>query len=154
MILTRLSVVNESGVDCDTGALERLTAFLYEQLRLHPECELGITLVDSERMSTLHEDWMHEPGPTDVLSFPIDEVRAGAPGVDPVPGILGDIVLCPEFAQTQALSEGRCLDDELQFLVVHGTLHLLGHDHATQEEYDRMFGMQDRLLDGWRNHER
>ena len=76
------------------------------ELRLHPDCELGITLVDVERMTTLHEDWMQEPGPTDVLSFPIDEVRSAAEGEQPEPGILGDIVLCPAFAVAQAAGRG------------------------------------------------
>jgi probable rRNA maturation factor len=142
-------VLNESDEACDTEALNRLAAYLFEALRLHPECELGITLVDGERMSTLHEDWMHEPGPTDVLSFPIDELISAPDGVEPEPGILGDIVLCPSFVGPQAKSAGRTLDEELQFLTTHGTLHLIGHDHATQEEYDAMFALQDSLLQGW-----
>ena len=142
-------VLNESGVPCDTDAIGALVDHLFSQLRLHPECELGVTLVDSERMSTLHEDWMQEPGPTDVLSFPIDEVRAAGDDEEPVPGVLGDIVLCPDFARRQAADHGRTLDQELQFLTTHGTLHLIGHDHATQEEYDAMFALQDELLAGW-----
>jgi probable rRNA maturation factor len=145
-----VTVLNESGVDCDTEALERLSGHLFTELRLHPDCELGITLVELERMTTLHEDWMQEPGPTDVLSFPIDEVRSAADGQEPEPGVLGDIVLCPAFAGAQALAAERSLDEELQFLVTHGTLHLIGYDHATQEEYDAMFALQDRLLEGWR----
>lgn len=144
-------VLNESDVPCDTAALASLAGYLLPSLRLHPECELGITLVDVERMSTLHEDWMQEPGPTDVLSFPIDEVRAAPPGEQPVPGVLGDIVLCPAYARDQADRAGRTLDEELQFLVAHGTLHLIGYDHATQEDYDAMFAMQDRLLGEWRS---
>ena len=148
---SHVMVVDDAGVACDTHALAVLAGYLLDRLRLHPDCELGITLVDSERMSTLHEDWMHEPGATDVLSFPIDEVRPAEPGLDPVPGVLGDIVLCPAFASAQAATAGRTLDEELQFLVTHGTLHLIGYDHATQEEYDAMFALQDDLLDGWRS---
>ncbi len=145
-----VTILNESEVDCDLTALGDLLDHLYPALRLHPDCELGVTLVDVERMSTLHEDWMQEPGPTDVLSFPIDEVRSAEPGMDPEPGVLGDIVLCPAFALPQARTAGRTLDEELQFLTTHGTLHLIGYDHATQEEYDAMFALQDRLLDEWR----
>lgn len=144
-----VTVLNESGVPCDAERLGALSAYLFARLRLHPDCELGITLVDEERITTLHEDWMNEPGPTDVLSFPIDEVRAAEGDDEPVHGILGDIVLCPAFATAQAAAAGRTLDEELQFLVTHGTLHLIGHDHATQEEYDVMFALQDRLLAGW-----
>jgi probable rRNA maturation factor len=147
----RAAIVNESGVDCDTEALGGLLDHLYSSLRLHAECEIGVTLVDEERMTTLHEDWMQEPGPTDVLSFPIDEVRSASEGEEPEAGILGDIVLCPEFARRQATAAGRTLDEEMAFLTTHGTLHLIGYDHATQEEYEAMFALQDRLLEGWRN---
>jgi probable rRNA maturation factor len=146
----RVAILNESGIPCDTQRLGSLVAHLFAQLRLHPDCELGITLVDIDRMTTLHEDWMNEPGPTDVLSFPIDEVRSAEAEKDAEPGILGDIVLCPAFAVAQAQDAGRTLDEELQFLTTHGTLHLIGYDHATQEEYDAMFALQDALLDGWR----
>ena len=150
-IPAHVTIVDECGVPCDLQALGALTGFLFDALRLHPDCELGITLVDVERMSTLHEDWMHEPGPTDVLSFPIDEVTSAPEGTEPAPGVLGDIVLCPAFAARQAADAGRTLDEELQFLTVHGTLHLIGHDHATQAEYDAMFALQDTLLEGWRH---
>ena len=147
--MTTLEVVDESGEGCDVDALAALVAYLLPRLRLHPDCQLGITLVDAERMSTLHEDWMHEPGPTDVLSFPIDEVRSAADGEQPEPGVLGDIVLCPSFARAQAVAAGRSLDGELAFLVVHGTLHLIGYDHATAADYETMFALQDELLAGW-----
>lgn len=145
----RVTVTNESGVACDEPALARLAGHLFGELRLHPDCELGITLVDLDRMATLHEDWMHEPGPTDVLSFPIDELRPAPEHVEPVPGILGDIVLCPAFVPPQAAAAGRSIDDELQFLTTHGTLHLIGYDHQSTEEYEAMFRLQDALLAGW-----
>jgi probable rRNA maturation factor len=144
-----VTVSNESGRSCDTVALERLAIHLLATLRLHPESELGITLVDLDRMTTLHEDWMNEPGPTDVLSFPIDELRAPLPGEDAEPGILGDIVLCPDFAVAQAEAAGRDLDGELQFLTTHGVLHLIGYDHQSPEDYAAMFELQDELLIGW-----
>lgn len=149
MIIRGIAVTNESDVPCDVRALARLAEFLLDALRLHPACELGITLVDTERMSTLNEDWMNEAGPTDVLSFPIDELRSAGVVDVPVPGVLGDIVLCPEVARAQSAAASRTLDEELQFLVIHGTLHLIGHDHATQEDYDAMFALQDSLLNGW-----
>ena len=147
--MTGVTVADESGSSCDLAALADLGAHLIRSLRLHPDCELCITLVDEERMTGLHEDWMQEPGPTDVLSFPMDELRSAAPGEDLVAGMLGDIVLCPSFAARQAAEKGRDLDAELQFLVTHGMLHLIGYDHATQEEYDAMFALQDELLAGW-----
>jgi probable rRNA maturation factor len=146
-----ITVSNETDVPCDVDTLVTLASHLLHELRLHPDCELGITLVDDERMSTLHEDWMNEPGPTDVLSFPIDEVRSAPDGEELVVGVLGDIVLCPSFARAEAAAAGRSLDEELQFLVTHGTLHLIGYDHADAEEYDAMFSLQDALLERWRS---
>ena len=147
--MTSIRVSNESGIVCDDEALGRLAVFLLQRLGLHSEDELGITLVDLDRMTTLHEDWMNEPGATDVLSFPIDELRIPEPGAAAEQGILGDIVLCPEFLGPQCQASGRTLDGELQFLVTHGVLHLIGFDHVTQEEYDAMFALQDELLDEW-----
>ena len=147
--MTAVEISDECDSNCDIPALSALCAHLLAALRLHPDCELSIVLVDEERMSGLHEDWMQEPGPTDVLSFPMDELRSAEPGVEPVPGILGDIVLCPAVAARQAQANGRTLDGELQFLVTHGMLHLIGYDHATQADYDAMFSLQDELLAGW-----
>lgn len=144
-----VTVVNESGRPCDSAALERLASHLLDALHLHPDCELGITLVDVARMTELHEDWMNEPGPTDVLSFPIDELRAPEPGELAQVGILGDIVLCPDFIPAQAALAGRSLDEELQFLTTHGVLHLIGYDHQSPEDYSVMFALQDELLAGW-----
>ena len=145
-----MAIANESGTDCDLDQLGSLTIFLLDALRLHPSTQLGITLVDDDAMAALHVEHMGEPGPTDVLSFPIDELRPAAEGVTPEPGVLGDIVLCPSFAASDASKVGRTLDEHLQFLVVHGTLHLIGYDHATQDDYDEMFALQDDLLRRWR----
>ena len=147
--MTHVIVTDEAGSRADLGALEAVARHVARQLRLHPDAELGITLVDEARMTVLHVEWMDEPGATDVLSFPMDELRAPGEGEQAEPGQLGDIVLCPDFAARQAVERGRTLDEELQFLVVHGMLHLLGHDHATQEEYDEMFALQDALLAQW-----
>lgn len=147
--MTQVVVSNEADVPCNEQELALLASWLLDQLRLHPECELGITLVDLDRMTGLHEDWMQEPGATDVLSFPIDEVRSADPGVELEPGVLGDIVLCPAFLGPQMEQSGRTLDQELAFLVVHGTLHLIGYDHMDETELIAMFGLQDRLLEDW-----
>lgn len=144
-----VSVTNRTGVPCDTQSLADLAVFLLSRLRLHPECELDVTLVDEGEMAELHVRWMDEPGPTDVLSFPMDELRPAPEGLEPEAGVLGDIVLCPEYVRAQAQERGRTLDGELAFLLTHGMLHLIGHDHATTEEYDAMFALQDELLAAW-----
>lgn len=151
MTLPSISVDDDAGSSLDLTALSDLAGHVFMQLKLHPECELGITLVDTERITTLHEDWMNEPGPTDVLSFPIDELTPGTETQLAGPGVLGDIVICPEFAKDDATKANRTLDQHIQFLTVHGLLHLLGYDHATEEEYAQMFALQDELLDSWGN---
>ena len=113
-------------------------------------------------MSDLHERWMGEPGPTDVLAFPMDELRPPPPGSArgdqgaggepaPLPGLLGDVVLCPEVAADQASQAHHPLRDELELLCTHGILHLLGYDHAEADERTAMFGLQDELLATWRS---
>lgn len=146
-----ISVTNETDVACDTSALDRLAVFLLDRLRLHPDCELAITLINEERMTDLHVEWMDEPGPTDVLSFPMDELRSAAEGEAPEQGIVGDIAMCPSFAAIQAAEKGRSLDEELQFLMIHGFLHLIGHDHQEPVDEDQMFALQDLILAEWLN---
>ncbi|MFM7147367.1 MAG: rRNA maturation RNase YbeY [Actinomycetales bacterium] len=149
-----VTVAEESGADIDPEPLARLAAYLIGRLRLHPDCELSITAVDADRMAELHLEWMDEPGPTDVLSFPMDEVRSAPAGADLGAGILGDIVLCPQVAAQQAPDRGRSVADELAFLVTHDMLHLIGYDHGTDEEVAEMFTLQDDLLADWLARER
>lgn len=149
MTLPSITVDDDAGASLDLTALSHLAGHAYNELHIHPDSELGITLVDTERMTTLHEDWMNEPGPTDVLSFPIDELTPGTSEQPAGPGILGDIVICPEFAKGDAEKSHRTLDQHVRFLTVHGLLHLLGYDHATEEDYAQMFTLQDELLASW-----
>ena len=120
-------------------------------MRVSPAAELSIIAVTTDAMAELHERWMDEPGPTDVMSFPMDELveESRRPDAsDMGPALLGDIVLCPEFAKAQARSAGHSLDDELHLLTVHGVLHLLGYDHAEPDEEREMFALQATLLGG------
>lgn len=142
-------VSNETSMKCDTQALAQLAGLLFEELRIHPDVELGIRLVDTAEMTRLHVQWLDEPGPTDVLSFPMDELRSAPIGEEPKSGLLGDIVMCPEVAAAQATEFLRTLDEELQFLTIHGVLHLIGYDHMTDADYAQMFGLQDDLLATW-----
>ena len=145
-----IDIDNASGVTwVDPALLEAQAAYLLDRLHLDPDAELSILLVDEEEMSRLHVEWMDEPGPTDVLSFPMDDLRAGDPAGPRVQGILGDIVLCPTVAARQGEAAGHAADVELALLLTHGVLHLLGHDHAEPEEHERMFTLQAELLAGW-----
>ena len=101
-------------------------------------------------MSAYHEKYMGEPGPTDVLSFPMDELRPPEDDEDETPlGMLGDIVLCPAVTDAQAREHSRTAQAEAEYLLVHGLLHLLGYDHADEVEKAEMFGLKDRILAEW-----
>lgn len=141
-----VSFHNESGRSVNQSELVATARFAMASLRLHPRTELNIRCVGLAKMEELHIEFMDDPGATDVLSFPMDELRAPAPGESATAGMLGDVVLCPEFAEPQAAAAGHSLAAELDLLLVHGILHLLGHDHAEPEEHALMFGLQGELL--------
>jgi probable rRNA maturation factor len=147
-----IDVQNESGVDVDVHGLERLARHVLDEMKVHPLVELSVRLVDVEAMSALHEHFMNEPGPTDVLAFPMDELHDQRDDVDDgdaPPTLLGDVVLCPTVAERQAGQAGHSTEDELHLLCTHGVLHLLGYDHGDQVEEREMFGLQGRLLESW-----
>ncbi len=133
----------------DTALISAQAAYLLDRLHLNPDADLSIALVTEDEMERLHVEWMDEPGPTDVLSFPMDDLRPGDPAGPRVEGILGDIVLCPSVAARQAETAGHAAQVELALLLTHGVLHLLGHDHAEPEEHETMFALQAELLDAW-----
>jgi probable rRNA maturation factor len=145
-----IDVANESAVQADEARLSSLARYVLDELRIHPLAELSVILIDEEPMAELHQRWMDESGPTDVLSFPMDELRPGSADPDADPGILGDVIICPQVAQRQADKAGHSAQDEIDLLCTHGILHLLGYDHAEPEEHREMFALQDRLLSGFR----
>ncbi len=149
-----IEVNNESAVEVDEGALQRLVAYALDELRVHPDAELGIVLVDEAAMEQLHVQWMDEPGPTDVLSFPMDELRPGSEDAITPAGLLGDIVICPQVAIEQARSAGHSALEEMLLLTCHGLLHLLGFDHAEPAQEKEMFGIQRDILVGFSLAER
>ncbi|HRP99969.1 MAG TPA: rRNA maturation RNase YbeY [Terrimesophilobacter sp.] len=149
-----IEINNESGIDVDETVLQRLVHFVLRELHVHPDAELGILLVDEGAMEQLHVQWMDEPGPTDVLSFPMDELRPGTDDFETPPGLLGDIVMCPQVAQAQADASKHPLIDELVMLGCHALLHLLGFDHADAATEREMFGLQRDLLVGFTHDER
>src|SRR5690349_20120648 len=141
-----IEINNESAIEVDEATIQRLVIFALDQLHVHPDAELAIVLVDEAAMEQLHVQWMDEPGPTDVLSFPMDELRPGTEGEDTPAGLLGDVVLCPQVAAAQARQAGHSTAEELLLLTTHGILHLLGYDHAEPDEEKEMFGLQRKLL--------
>ncbi len=141
-----IEVNNESGVEVDEPEIVALARHVLAAMRVHPQAELSVVLVDETAMEQLHVQWMDEPGPTDVLSFPMDELRPGSDAEDSPPGLLGDVVLCPQVAVKQARQAGHSTAEELLLLTTHGILHLLGYDHAEPDEEKEMFGLQRKLL--------
>jgi probable rRNA maturation factor len=144
-----VEVLNESGLDLDLGAFTRLARFTIRRMRVHPQAVLCLKLVDEATMSDYNKRFMGKTGPTDVLSFPMDELRPGREGEPEPDGILGDLALCPQFAISQAPQFARSPADEMHLLTIHGILHLLGYDHAEPDEEREMFTLQARLLAEW-----
>jgi len=155
-----IEVANESGVAVDEQGLVRVSRFVLDRLGVSPLAELSLLLVDVDAMEKLHLRWMDEPGPTDVLAFPMDELDLrGSRGVghggsdepeDASPAVLGDVVLCPTVAERQGREAGHGTAAELELLCTHGVLHLLGYDHGEPDEHAEMFGLQGELLTSWR----
>ncbi|GGP18561.1 rRNA maturation RNase YbeY [Nonomuraea glycinis] len=150
-----IEINNETGAEVGEELLVSLATHVLGEMGINPLAELSIVIVDEDVMSELHEKWMGEAGPTDVLAFPMDELRpgGGARGdadVPADPALLGDVVLCPEVATRQAAEAGHSAQEELELLCTHGILHLMGYDHAEPEEHKEMFDLQAQLLQGWR----
>ena len=141
-----IEIANNSGVACNEDQIVDVAAFALDKMGIHPDSDLGITLVDEDEITKLHIEWMNLPGPTDVLSFPMDELKPFS--ASDGPGIIGDIVICPQFAAQQSVDHST--EEEISLLTVHGVLHLLGFDHVEEEEHKVMFGIQDKTLAEWK----
>lgn len=149
-----IEINNESDHQIDEQVLLRLMEYNLAELHVSADADVAIVLVDEGAMESLHVQWMDEPGPTDVLSFPMDELRPGSEEAPTPAGLLGDIVLCPAVAETQAVAAKHSTQDELILLTTHGLLHLLGFDHAEPDEEREMFGLQRELIAGFQAVER
>ena len=141
----KIDLENKTNYQLDEARLISLADFSLTKLGIHPDSELGIRLVNEIEMEELHQKWMNLSGATDVMSFPMDEIKPDSASNGP--GIIGDIVLCPEFA---AKNGKQSTDLEIELLTVHGVLHLLGFDHEEKEDELVMFKMQEDFLNQWR----
>lgn len=146
-----VEVNNESGIAVDLTRLSALGDFVLRRMGIHPQAELSIVLKDELAMAELHHRFMDLEGPTDVLAFPMDELRPTDGDEEPEPAMLGDVVLCPTVAQVQAHDAGHAVGDELDLLCTHGILHLLGYDHHDPDDERQMFGLQARLIAEWQS---
>lgn len=148
-----IEIDNETSWDIDQDRVNNLAEFAMDRMRLHPNTDLFIRFVDLATMEELHIKFMDEPGPTDVLSFPMDELVPGDNLSVAPEGILGDVVVCPDFAKDQAEKAGHAPIDEMLLLITHGILHLLGFDHAEPDEEREMFALQNQILKEFREQE-
>jgi probable rRNA maturation factor len=139
-----VELVNRSGALVPESQMHTLLNFGIDYMELNPECEISLTFVDPQEMEELHIKWMDEPGPTDVLSFPMDMPERKGDIVT-----LGDIVIAPAVAAKQALEAGHSTEHEIYILATHGLLHILGYDHADPDEEKVMFALQEKIVKEW-----
>lgn len=113
--------------------------------------ELTLSFVDRDEMTELNSTHMGVDAPTDVLAFPLDADGLGDPGTG-IPVLVGDVVICPSVAVDAVDTHAGTFDDEIALLVVHGVLHVLGHDHADPDESAAMRAAERRELEAhhWR----
>ncbi len=126
-----------------------LAAHVLDAEGLDADTHLGVALVESGRMAELNGDAMGKDGPTDVLSFPLEDAVPGEPPhrlPDGPPVHLGDVVICPPVVRVNAAASAVPFEDELALMVVHGVLHLLGYDHIEDADAEHMEGRERRLL--------
>ena len=139
-----IELVNRSGALVPDKEIISLLDYGIEYMELNPECEISLSFVDVQEMEELHIKWMDEPGPTDVLSFPMDMPEKKGDIVT-----LGDIVIAPAVAAQQATDAGHSVEHEIYVLATHGLLHILGYDHADPDEEKVMFALQEKIVKEW-----
>lgn len=140
-----VDVSNETVWTIEPKLFSDLGIWVLDQMRVSTQSDLTILFVDPEPIAEMHAHWMNLEGPTDVMSFPMDELRPGD-GKTVMEGVLGDIVICPWVAAQQAAAAGHGVLQEMMLLTIHGILHLLGYDHVNPEQERQMFGLQRQLL--------
>lgn len=151
----------QTDIDVDLPRWVALARFVLAQERIEPDVEMSLIFVDVATITDLNERFLGGNGPTDVLAFPIDdEVVAGGrqpdlggrgPGssgepLDP-PIVIGDVIVCPQIASTQAMEHSKSVDEEIALLVVHGVLHLLAYDHAEPPDATKMQAREREILE-------
>lgn len=138
-----VSLTDEQDRDVAVDELVALARHVLRERQVPDDMAVELLLVDTDTIAQLNAEHLGADGPTDVLAFPID-----LPGEAPAdaPAVLGDVVLCPAVATSQAPRFSRTPAEELRLLTVHGLLHLLGFDHAEPDERRAMFALTDELL--------
>jgi probable rRNA maturation factor len=143
-----ITFTDEQDDPLPSGWLVELASFALGAESLPESTQLSITLITETRMAQLNGEYMGKHGPTDVLSFPIEDLSGGVPELaetDP-PLLLGDIMICPGTVRGNAENAGVAFEDEMALMVVHGILHLLGRDHVIEEEAEAMEQREREIL--------
>ncbi|MRS11532.1 MAG: rRNA maturation RNase YbeY [Actinobacteria bacterium] len=130
----------------DLHAFERLALFVLSMESVPDMTELSIALVGDEEMAHLNGQYRGIDAPTDVLSFGCDD-PCPASGDEPI--TLGDVVIAPEVAERQAAELGNSIEHELDVLLIHGVLHLLGYDHEADDDASAMSAREDALIEAY-----
>jgi probable rRNA maturation factor len=137
----KVEVAGTSRMDVDEVALERFAAAILHEESVDDESVLSVQFIDADAIAELNSAHMAKRGPTDVLSFPIEDAAPGKPpsrDIDGPPLELGDIFICEEIVASHAEEYGVSFKAELYLMVVHGVLHILGWDHQTDAEAEAM----------------
>ena len=146
-----VEVSGTSRADVDESEVAGFVASILRQEKVDDESVLCVEFVDAAAIAELNSTHMHKPGPTDVLSFPIEHASPGRPpSRDPngPPLELGDIFICEEVVASHAVEYQVPFDTELHLMVVHGVLHILGWDHQTEDEAQAMEAREAEHLAG------
>ena len=139
-------VLNETDYDIDCAEFAALADYVLTQMHVASDAELNILFIGAGPMEELHVKWLDLPGPTDVMSFPMDELKPGTADNPTPPGMLGDICICPEVATRQAADSGHPPPVGIIILPPHASNPIMGYDHAEDAERAEMFALQRKLL--------
>lgn len=134
----------------DHAGWEALAIAVLVEEGVGPQAELNLTFIGRDEMTTLNESHMGKVGPTDVLSFPLEEdaLNNADPTSPDQPRLLGDVLICPQVVHAQAPHSAT---EEMALMVVHGVLHILGMDHQEDDDAAIMKAAEVRHLERWRN---
>jgi len=124
-----IDVDNSSNYSIDEVSVKNYTKQMLQILKVNTKSDVSILFVNEDEMTKQHVRWMNESGPTDVMSFPMDDIVLQDSKLRKKQAILGDIIICPAVALKDAKEQGINPAYHLVFLLTHGVLHLLGQDH-------------------------
>ena len=131
-----IDVDNSSDFSIDEVNVKKYITQMLKFLKVNTKSNVSVLFVNEDEMTKQHVRWMNEPGPTDVMSFPMDNILLQNSKLRKKQAILGDIIICPAVALKDSKEQGLNPAYHLVFLLAHGILHLLGQDH--QEDSQRI----------------